>query len=486
MSIIEILKQKFGYDTFRVGQEDVILSVLKGQDTVALLPTGTGKSLCYQLPSYMMEGTTLIVSPLLSLMQDQVEQMKVRGEKSVLALNSFLTADERKLAFKRLHTVKFLFVSPEILQNDYILRRIKQLSISLFVIDEAHCISQWGPDFRPDYMLLGDIKNQLNNPTTLALTATATMSIREDIINQLNLVHPNELIYSVDRPNIAINIIHVEDYKEKVEQLISLVNQLNGPGIVYFSSRKLTEEISERLNRNEHLNVAFYHGEMDQEQRTLIQQQFIYNELDVICATSAFGMGINKENVRFVIHFHMPSTVEAYLQEIGRAGRDGKQSISILLSSDYDESLPLNMIENELPSQIQIERFFQWNSRVSMSQEEYAGLNNVQFRMLSHYDTFLGNKDSKEKIYIISQRIEERKNKKIHQLFSMIRWKNSVECRREGLLRYFDEQLKSKPLVCCDRCGINENDFYKSNDLRSSNKNDSWKDRLDYLYRQGK
>ncbi|PTY82567.1 hypothetical protein B5V90_19640 [Heyndrickxia sporothermodurans] len=313
MKLYDHLNKQFGYDMFRIGQEEVITSVLEGKHTLAVLPTGTGKSLCYQLPGYLLKGIVIIVSPLLSLMQDQVEQLKINGEKRVTALNSFLESKERKQIIHSLQNYRFIYTSPEMLTNNEILQKLKQMEISLFVVDEAHCISQWGPDFRPDYLNLSMIRSELKNPTTLALTATATEDVRADIIKHLNLDNVNQLIYSVDRPNIALVVEETTNYNDKVNKLLQFVKQLQKPGIIYFSSKRLTEEMAALLRNNGIAQTAAYHGGMDREQRILIQQQFLHNQLQVICATSAFGMGVNKENIRFVIHFHMPYQLDSYL-----------------------------------------------------------------------------------------------------------------------------------------------------------------------------
>src|SRR3954470_7346968 len=215
MMLEKYLNQYFHFTTFRPGQKEVVTSILEGVHTMAMLPTGTGKSLCYQLSGYMRDGHVLIVSPLLSLMQDQVEQMKMNGEKSVVAINSFLSGAERKRVLSNIRQYKFIFVSPETLANEKMVNMLKRLNISLFVIDEAHCISQWGYDFRPDYIKLGDVRKSLNHPLTLALTATATVAARNDIVKSLKLEECKQIVFSVDRPNIAMSVVQMKGYQEK-------------------------------------------------------------------------------------------------------------------------------------------------------------------------------------------------------------------------------------------------------------------------------
>ncbi len=386
MDIKTILQNHFGYSEFREGQEEIIQSVLKGNDTIAMLPTGSGKSLCYQLPAYSMDGLVLVISPLLSLMQDQVEQIRIRGEKKVAALNSFLDYKTKIQILNRISTFRYVFISPEMLANPAVLEKIKQTKIALFVVDEAHCISQWGPDFRTDYLSLGEVRENLGSPTTLALTATATSTILDDIKDVLRLKKPICCIYSVDRPNISLVVEKLDSFSDKRERILSYVKKLKNPGVIYFSSKKMTEEMASFLQSNGVNSVAYYHGGMEQEDRILIQQQFLSDQINIICATSAFGMGINKENIRFVLHYHMPSNLESYLQEIGRAGRDGLQSIAILMHAPGDEQLPMQLLENELPLKWQIQEYLEKNHQLHHNFDgSTLGLNEAQERYLKYY-----------------------------------------------------------------------------------------------------
>ena len=492
MNLEAALRKYYQLSHFRSGQKETIQSILKQKHTLAMLPTGTGKSLCYQLPGRILEGAVIIISPLLSLMQDQVEQMKMKGEKRVVALNSFLTSVEKSRVLRQISQYKYIFISPEMISLPYILDKLQRMEISLFVIDEAHCISQWGYDFRPDYQKLGYIRQKLNNPLTLALTATATEEIRKDIINSLHLDEVEEIIYSVDRPNIAINIEELVHGQEKMEKLLDYIQKLDGQGIVYFSSKKLAEQTAAFLKERSSKRMMAYHGGMSQEDRILVQQQFQTGQLDVICATSAFGMGINKEDIRFIIHFHLPTQLESYLQEIGRAGRDGRQSVSFILYTPGDEWIAYQLIESELADELQINKwklslkkyptFEAWQKKEGFQLEML--FTETQWRVLESY-LEPNNKTVPELLSSLemynnfrNERVTEKKQK----VQELIGWLHSAYCRRMYIMDYFGEKYESKDKEnCCDRCGLDLSAFFNSRNTNQHKVQVDWQEQLAFI-----
>ena len=332
-ALTAVLKEKFGFDSFKPGQAEVLEALTAGKNTLAMLPTGGGKSLIYQMMGNMRDGLVIIVTPLLSLMQDQVARLNYAGEPKVVALNSTLPQDARRTILRSLDQYKFLFVSPEMLGQTVVQSALRKMKINLLVVDEAHTIVSWGPDFRPDYLALPQVHKKLGQPQLLLLTATATPKMMTDITVPFGLPESGWFIYrqSVDRPNIYLHTETLANEGQKRERLADLVRQLQGPGIVYFSSRKLATSMADWLAENTGRRVAAYHAGLDTMSSYRIQQQFMLGQIDVIAATSAFGMGIDKDNVRYVIHYHLSNDLANYLQEIGRAGRDGEQSAAILL-----------------------------------------------------------------------------------------------------------------------------------------------------------
>ncbi len=352
----QILKDIFGYDHFRGQQKEIITTILNREDALVLMPTGGGKSMCFQLPSLLMEGITLVISPLISLMQDQVQGLKTNGI-SAEFVNSTQSAEEKSTIRRQASSgqLRLLYVAPETLfshQEDWILN----LNISLVAVDEAHCISMWGHDFRPEYAQLKSLREKLDAVPFVALTATADKHTRLDIIQNLGLKQPKIFVNSFDRPNIALKVRGNLPKAKKVDEIIAyLQKHRNESGIIYCLSRKETEEMTFSL-RNAGISAGFYHAGMDPVARAKVQEDFLNDNCQVICATIAFGMGIDKSNVRFVIHNNLPKNLEGYYQEIGRAGRDGLPSEAILYYNYRDVKLLSDFAKDSQQSEVLLEK----------------------------------------------------------------------------------------------------------------------------------
>jgi len=343
------LQQHFGFEDFREGQREVIGSILEGKDAVVVMPTGSGKSLCYQLPALILDGATLVVSPLIALMKDQVDALHARGLPATF-INSSISESEQRARIEGLRRGehKLVYVAPERFRSSRFNSALQQIPISLFAVDEAHCISTWGHDFRPDYLRLRSVIRSLGNVQTLALTATATPYVRSDIIQQLGLKQPQTFVSGFDRPNLSIEIIHTEREREKIALIQKLARDIPGSGIIYAATRKAVEQVGGKL-KAVNLGVSEYHAGMSDGMRIKAQDDFMSGRTQMIVATNAFGMGIDKPDIRFVVHYQMPGSIEAYYQEIGRAGRDGLPSTCVLLFNYADKNTHDFFIEGSYP-----------------------------------------------------------------------------------------------------------------------------------------
>ncbi|MDW1765467.1 ATP-dependent DNA helicase RecQ [Vibrio sp. Vb2135] len=388
-----VLEDVFGYQEFRDGQQLVIDAAVEGRDSLVILPTGGGKSLCYQIPALVRSGITLVISPLISLMKDQVDQLKANGV-AAECINSTMPREELLSVYNRMHTghLKLVYVSPErVLMRDFI-ERLENLPLSMIAVDEAHCISQWGHDFRPEYAALGQLKQQFSRVPFMALTATADDATRRDILERLQLNNPEVYLGSFDRPNIRYNL--VEKHKPVSQIVRYLETQKGNCGIIYCGSRKKVEMVTEKLCNN-HIRAAGYHAGMDADERAYVQEAFQRDDIQIVVATVAFGMGINKPNVRFVVHFDIPRNIESYYQETGRAGRDGLPAEAMMLYDPADIS---------------------WLRRM------------------------LDEKDD-----------GPQKQVETHKLNAMSAFAEAQTCRRQVLLNYFGE-YREKPCGNCDIC----------------------------------
>lgn len=348
----ETLLPRFGLSEFRPGQADVVQNVLSGKDVLCVMPTGGGKSLCYQLPSLAMEGTTIVVSPLIALMKDQVDTLTNRGIPAAI-LNSTLSASEQADVMQRMSRGEFemVYVAPERLRNRHFQDAVRGANVTLLAVDEAHCMSEWGHDFRPDYARLGMFRERyLNNVQTIALTATATPTVRDDIQGLLNMQQPACFVTGFARSNLYFGVTHTKGDREKDEEVLKYLKAQKGTGIVYAATRKRCEELADWLPGKLGRRVGVYHGGLDGNQRRDMQNSFMAGELAVIVATNAFGMGIDKSDLRFVVHYNMPGSLEAYYQEAGRAGRDGLPSECRLFFAYSDRYVQEFFIENRYPS----------------------------------------------------------------------------------------------------------------------------------------
>jgi ATP-dependent DNA helicase RecQ len=470
-AVLRIARERFGFETLRPGQQDAILSVLANRDTLVVMPTGAGKSAIYQIPAVALAGPTVVVSPLIALQHDQAGNLADQPVGGAAVVNSLVPAVQRREAFEHLEAgaLEFIFLAPEQLQKEAIVQRLGGARPSLFVVDEAHCISEWGHDFRPDYLKLQGVIEALGHPTVLALTATAAPRVREEIVERLGMREPRVIVRGFNRPNIWLGVETFSRVEAKTQSLIEHVLNAAAPGIVYVATRRHAEEISEALN-DEGLPAVCYHGGMGANERQEIQDDFMQRRAPVIVATSAFGMGVDKPDVRFVFHYDVSDSLDAYAQETGRAGRDGKEAKAVLLYRPQDLNLhkffagggQLNADElTRVAAAVQ-------SVRAPLDLEtlrEETGLSKARLaRAVNRLQAVGAIKtlrngvvtpaaDAPQPYRAADAALREQQHHHAHELLRLERMRGYAEvrdCRRQYLLSYFGEEIE--PCGFCDNC----------------------------------
>ena len=471
----EVLREVFGFEEFLSGQSEIVSQILEGKDGLAVMPTGGGKSLCYQLPGLVKEGVTLVVSPLIALMKDQVDALVARGVKAAV-INSTQTWEEQKeiLDEVRAGEIKLLYVAPERFRAGSFTSAMSRVEIAMLAIDEAHCLSQWGHDFRPDYLRLGKARRELGNPQCVAFTATATPVVRLDILKVLGLDEPFETVTGFARPNLSFNITPVAKKADKYKRLREIIVEYK-TGIIYCATRKKVDEVSETL-ASWGMKVAAYHGGMTLQERDRVQESFINRTKDIAVATNAFGMGIDRSDVRFVAHFEVPGSVEAYYQEAGRAGRDGESAWCELLWNFADTRTQEFFLEGVNPGPGVVRDLYQWlRSSADSKDEVYRSLDEMRDELgvsngmaVGSALSLLGRAGYVERFDVPGQRLrgtrllkpderleideaamDEKARRDREKLDSMIALCESGGCRQEWILDYFGEEG-----VECGTCDV--------------------------------
>ncbi len=469
--ILQTAQKNFGYDELRPSQEEAISALLAGQDCLVVMPTGSGKSAIYQIASLMMDGVTVVISPLIALQKDQIDSINESGAAEAVAINSSQRAKDAKAAAAKVAggESKFLFLAPEQLCRNETIGLLNQINVTMLVVDEAHCISEWGHDFRPSYLNICPTIERLGHPVVLAMTATASPEVRAEIEKRLEMKKPKLLVRGFDRPNISLRVDQFENPDHKLEALVRRVNFAGKPGIVYAATRKNAEDVMHALVEAG-VDASFYHAGLKAEERTRIQEAFMGGKTDVIVATNAFGMGIDKADIRFVYHFEISESLDNYYQEIGRAGRDGEKAEAILFFHEKDLNLRKFQSGTGKIDAQQVEKVMEAIAAEDQgtNAKAIAEGTDLSERKVTSVINRLEDAGSVEVLPTGEVRVESDANKvegvrhaiedaerrqeyKRTKLRYMQEYADTSNCRRELLLRYFGDRYQA-PCGNCDRC----------------------------------
>jgi ATP-dependent DNA helicase RecQ len=469
--IAKVARENFHFESLRPGQEEAIKALLDGQDTLVVQPTGSGKSAIYQIAGELLEGSTVIISPLIALQKDQVDSIDGANASAAAALNSTKPVSEIREGLEQAEEgeIEYVFLAPEQLRKQETVNSLAQANVSLFVVDEAHCISEWGHDFRPDYMRLRTVIEALGHPRVLALTATATERVRDEIVQRLRMRRPKILVRGFDRPNIYLRVDRFKTEAEKRDALVHRVRWSDKPGIIYTGTRKAAEEIMQSLGAEE-VNAVFYHGGLKPKDRHALQERFMAGEAEVMVATNAFGMGVDKPDIRFVYHYDPSDSLDSYYQEIGRAGRDGNDADAVLfyrpedigaqsfktasgrLDTEVLEKVAERVVEEEQPVDpkelADDVGLSQRKLTTALQRLEDAGA--VETLANGAVQALEGT-DPADAANIAAQEQEARREGNRQRLQKMREYAETSGCRRELLLRYLGDQFQG-PCGHCDNC----------------------------------